>query len=227
MVQNLPPKTVVNLITSDFEKAWKGLVKNEEKKARQPPMFFAFLAMDLLEYVCRLCKYDLQGFEDFSNNLYKTEKKYFIDLPLTRFKAKKDDFTLPHLRGQASDGLLLTVLFDTIRNGLGHQYQPSIINLKNGRKFTAILGGPVRDINVNARSWHLTCIIERNGDIRLFVCPEYLLRHIQKAIKESNLLDGQRGLKIKHGEFDCKSVSVEDLEASLTGGGVISRRTNR
>jgi hypothetical protein len=71
-------------------------------------MFLAFMAMNLLGLICRLCKSDKQALTDFSKCLNEVEGKYFIRLPIKGFHVKQDDnwFTLPYLmEAQRNDDL--------------------------------------------------------------------------------------------------------------------------
>jgi hypothetical protein len=104
---------------------------------------FGFIAMNLLEFICRLCQADpnKKALLDFSNELNKIEPEYFTHLPNDP-KANKllginrDSFTLSYLDPKNNDNLLLTAIYDLIRNGVAHQYdQPIVDLLLDGKKF--------------------------------------------------------------------------------------------
>jgi|ERR671918_570992 hypothetical protein len=100
MVKNYEPEQAFNLIIDDFIRAWECLAKaNVPSKLescagaripgkRQGPMFFGFLAMNLLEYICRLCATSTPALLEFSNYLNAIESKYFIHLPLADLRAR-------------------------------------------------------------------------------------------------------------------------------------------
>lgn len=223
MVQNLREKTAYELIVNDFKSTWTALVEKEKCQTHQGPVFFGFLAMHLLEFVCRLCKNNEQALIEFSRCLYELERKYFIQLPNLSSghkkskKRKNKPFSLPHLDGQDSDGLLLTLLFNLVRNGIAHLYQPIVINLKDDKKFYIVLGSASREIDVKENSNHLCYDIDQNGDIRMLVYPEYVLRHVELAVMQSKALD--RRLKVNHFDEPLCDVSVQQLDEALRGGG--------
>jgi hypothetical protein len=119
--KNLPPDKIHLFITSDFKRVWNSVANNPNDIGRSNFMF-ARQAMNLLEFVFRLCKNDLtqNALKDFSNELRKIEPKYFTQLPSPCTSNK--DFVLFYM-GNTNGSLLLCALFDLIRNGLAHQYQ--------------------------------------------------------------------------------------------------------
>jgi hypothetical protein len=97
---------------------------------------FGFMAMNLLEFICRLCQTDpnKKALLDFSNELNRIEPKYFTHLPNDSKASKllginRSGFTLPYLDPNNNDNLLLTAIYDLIRNGVAHQYDQPIVDL--------------------------------------------------------------------------------------------------
>lgn len=115
------------------------------------------MAMNLLEYICRLCMSDSNALRGFSEELNKIEPKYFIHLPVNLAQSrdrldlgiKRIGFTLPYKDEQDRDKLLVTLLFDLIRNGIGHQYQQIVVDLNNGANFFITLDGPSYKNTIN------------------------------------------------------------------------------
>jgi hypothetical protein len=186
MVKNLEPVMAYKTIISDFNITWDALEAYEHGK-----MFLTFIAMNLLEFVCRLCRSDEQALMDFSKCLYEVERKYFIHLPIKGFHVVQGNkwFTLPHLNdGQCNDDLLLTFLFETARHGLGHQYQPRIAIVKDERHFYLTLGGAFGKRQRRKHSYHLSCRVTRNCDISIVVYPDVLLYDIDEAVNMTTFI---------------------------------------
>jgi hypothetical protein len=113
----LTEKTVYEFITKDFEGAWNSIANNVDENIGRGNFIFAFKAMNLLEFACRVCDSDPSenALTDFSNNLFGTEKRYFTHLPNLSVRAQKGEFTLPYIKGQERDyefdGVVTAVLF--------------------------------------------------------------------------------------------------------------------
>jgi len=227
MVENLSAKKAIHLMICDFKSAWNNLASVNNHHIGRGNFIFGFMAMNLLEYICRLCISDSNALSGFSDELNKIEPKYFIHLPANVAQSrdrldlgiKRKGFTLPYKEEQARDNMLLTLLFDLIRNGIGHQYQQIVVDLNNGANFFITLDGPSykNTINGNKRWRHLFCRIERNGDIRLTVYPQILLVDFELAVKQSNLLD--RNLSMTHFKR-YYNVSASLLEDAIRRGGL-------
>jgi len=73
------PKKVYEFITKDLEDAWNSVAYNKDNNIGIVNFTFAFKAMNLLEFACRICHSDPRGkaLVDF-NNLLRTES----DIPL-------------------------------------------------------------------------------------------------------------------------------------------------
>lgn len=179
-------------------------------------MFFGFLAMNLLEYICRLCATSEPDLLVFSNNLNATESKYFIHLPLAGLSVKRDSYSLPYVDKKQKGDLLLTLLFDTIRNGLAHMYQPTVVTLKDGKQLYFVLKGASGKIIRMKNSNHLCYNFDGSGNICVLVYPEYLLRDFQQAAEASGLFDKQLQVEpfLKDGE-----AGIQRLEKALKSGG--------
>ncbi|HZD34224.1 MAG TPA: hypothetical protein VE130_03380 [Nitrososphaeraceae archaeon] len=229
MVVNLSSEIALTLMIKDFKGAWNTLAGLKDHRIGRGNFIFGFMAMNLLEFICRLCRSDptRKTLRDFSNNLNTIESKYFTHIPsslpkgsgILNLNVRRDDFTLPYLDDQNKNNMLLTLLYDLIRNGVGHQYQQLVVDLKNGGNFFITIDGPFYGniINKDKRYHHLFCRIEKNGDINLTVFPQILLVDFEDAVKQSKLLE--RGLTIGHLKryYDIDSQS---LVRSLENGGV-------
>jgi len=127
MVENISAKKAVHLMISDFKSAWNNLASVNNYHIGRGNFIFGFMAMNLLEYICRLCMSDSNALKGFSEELNKIKPKYFIHLPANLAQSrdrldlgiKRKGFTLPYKDEQDRDNLLLTLLFDLIGNGMG------------------------------------------------------------------------------------------------------------
>lgn len=202
MVKDLQAKEVYDLIIKDFTGLWESVTNNPDHQIGRGNFIFGFMAMNLLEFICRMCHSDSSGksLRDFSNELKRIEGKYFTHIPkcLTvkkdhsiDLRVKKREYTLPHLDGQDHDDLLLTLIFDLIRNGVAHQYQQLVCDHKADSDLYITLDGPThkRYINRKKRWRHLTCISEKNGDVRLILHPQILFADFKDAAERSGILD--------------------------------------
>lgn len=100
---------------------------------------FAKQATMLLEFAARLCKSDTTGnvLKNFSNELNKIDPNYFRVLPSSCVKnvvKQNNQFVLPNI-GNTTGKTLLWALFDLVSNGLAHQYQQIIVELKDNKRF--------------------------------------------------------------------------------------------
>ena len=214
---------------NDFKSAWNTLASINDQHIGRGNFIFGFMAMNLLEYICRLCSSDPSALRDFSNELNSIESKYFTHLPVNPaqsgrkldLRIKRDGFILPYTDEENRDNLLLTLLFDLIRNGIGHQYQQLVVDLENRADFFITLDGPFykNTINKNKRWRHLFCRVERNGDICITVYPQILLVDFELAGKQSSLLE--KNLQIDHRRFERRyDVNASQLKDSLKRGGL-------
>jgi hypothetical protein len=126
MVTNLTPEKIHLFIVEDFKGAWNSIAANSDPKIGRANFMFARQAMNLLEFAARLCHTDpsFVALRDFSTELKNIEAKYFTLLPGK--SQHPSDFILPYT-SSSNETSLLAVLYDLIRNGLAHQYQPNRI----------------------------------------------------------------------------------------------------
>lgn len=85
------------------------------------------------------------------------------------------------------------------RTGLAHQYQQILSKLTDGKNFFITLTGAEfgQVLNGTTRSTdHLAYYVDRDGDLGVIVCPNFLFLDFEDAINQSNLLD--RNLTISH-----------------------------
>jgi hypothetical protein len=188
---------------------------------------FGFMAMNLLEFICRLCNADPSNTAllNFSVELKKIEPKYFTHLPNdpsnSLLRIKKNGFTLPYVDPNNKNNLLLTAIYDLIRNGVAHQYdQPIVDLLLDKKKFYVIVTGAKFGRRIDGRMsrnpLHLSCKIDTDGNIGLNVCPDILLRDFKKAVEQSKIL----GRNLNISRFNRKyNTNVQTLESNLKAGG--------
>jgi hypothetical protein len=58
---------------NDFRSAWNTLARVNDQKIGRGNFIFGFIAMNLLEYICRLCGSNSSALRDFSNGLTDIE----------------------------------------------------------------------------------------------------------------------------------------------------------
>jgi hypothetical protein len=234
MSVNLPPETLYDFITGDFEDAWNSVAWNPSARNRGNFMF-ARQAMGLLEFISRLCWSDSSNatIADFSKELAKLESRYFTKLP--GFVGDFDEFDLPFLNSKGDE--LLWAVFDLIRNGQAHQYQQIVVDLSGGKQWAvsltgAELGRPLHVVQVRPRlPEFLGYSVALNQVFWLTVNPERVYLDLKKASENSKLLS--RGLSFNYltrprqGSARPKTLltgqkynfTLSDLEASLVAGG--------
>lgn len=224
MVKILEPETIFRFIVNDFECAWDSLASNPSATGRGN-FLFGLQAMLLLEWACRLCSNSPSALDRFSNALNTIEPKYFTSLPGPCNKPA--GFALPHLRDRPSETPLLWALYDLVRNGQAHEYQQIVVRLIGDKRFYVALSGPVfgfrlQEIEKKRPEHHLAFARDRDGDLRLWLCPAVLFLDIKTAIQNVGLLD--LGLKFEHlGRPGTRGglylFRLEDLEKSLGANG--------
>jgi hypothetical protein len=192
MVKNLESEEMYNFIVNDFIDVWDSVANNNNENIARGNFLFGTQAMILLEFLCRLCSTDQTGkaIKEFSIELNKIQCKYFLELPQKSITYK--DFTLPYIE-ECNNDSLLSILFDLIRNGLTHQYQQIIANLKDGKHFYIKLTGPKFGYSfINSRSQpniHLDHVMDSNGDLELTVFPNILFIDLKDAVGNSGILE--------------------------------------
>lgn len=200
MVKYYSERKVYKFIIGDFRNSWNRIAELPPRSGiNRGNYMFGLVAMNLLEFICRLCQTDpsKKALLDFSNELNKIEPKYFTHLPndpnaKSLLKINRKDYTLPYLNSNNNDNLLLTAIYDLIRNGVAHQYdQPIVDLLLDGKKFYVIVTGPRFGGHIDGRMrkspFHLSCKLDTNGNIGLKVYPDILLRDFQKAVVYSEI----------------------------------------
>jgi hypothetical protein len=190
MVRNLGTHEIYSSIVNDFIGAWNSIASNSDRDIGRGNFMFASQAMRLLEFAARLYDKDTSARQNFSNDLYNIEPKYFTPLPGPC--AKNTEFVLPYI-GNTKGETLLWALFDLIRHGLVHQYQQIIAKLKDGKNFYISLTGAEyhRYLDMTARPYrgsHLAYIIDKDDDVALTIYPDILFRDIKEVLDKSSLL---------------------------------------
>jgi hypothetical protein len=225
MVNNLSAEEIHDFIIKDFIGAWDSLAKNPDKAIGRGNFMFGRQAMNLLEYIARLCTNDPTGsmLPTYSSKLFKIEPKYFTILPAPC--ASTSGFVLPHM-GNTSGNILLWALFDLIRHGLAHQYQQMIVDLNDGKRFFIKLTGADYEKTLNAvqssprHRKHLAYFVDTNDDLGLIVRPEWLFLDFESAINTSGLL--RKGLQFPYlgrsSGAKFYNFTKASLESSLLNG---------
>ncbi|MGA9840851.1 MAG: hypothetical protein WBQ25_00890 [Nitrososphaeraceae archaeon] len=111
MTIKLAEKNIYEFIIKDFEEEWNSVSINKDTNIGRGNFTFAFKAINLLEFACRICQSDLgeKALVDFSNKLLSIEKRYFTHLPNLSVRVQKGEITLPYIKGQERDDLLLSL----------------------------------------------------------------------------------------------------------------------
>lgn len=225
MVGNLSVDEIHDFIVKDFRGAWDSIAINPDSAIGRGNFMFGRQAMNLLEFLSRLCAFDSTGsaLQSYSSELLKIDHKYFTPLPA--LCAFTSGFFLPH-DGNVSGNLLLWALFDLIRHGLAHQYQQIVVILSDQSRFFVQLTGAdfgrtLDTIQSSPRPKdHLSYFIDGDGDLGLIVRPEYLYLDFESAINSSNLL--KRGLQFPYlgRTSDAKfyNFTKSSLETCLNNG---------
>jgi hypothetical protein len=189
MVRNLGTQEIYSSIVNDFKSAWNSIASNPDQSGRGNFMFGS-QAMHLLEFAARLYDRDTSARQNFSNDLYNIEPRYFTPLP--RPCAATTEFVLPYI-GNTNGKTLLWALFDLIRHGLAHQYQQIIAELNDLKHFYISLTGAEygRYLDITAkpdRGRHLAYTIDEDDDVALTIYPDVLFLDIKEVVDKSPLL---------------------------------------
>jgi hypothetical protein len=198
MASNYHPKTLIRFICRDFEHAWEALSRVPEKELGARGNFmFARQAMMLLEVACRFS--DKAALIALSAALNARDKRYFTVLPGPCGKPR--DFNLPTY-SHHPERELLAALFDLIRNGQAHQYQPIIANLTDSpRCFCCSLTGvrfqhPLNKTLAHGRPKDHLQAMRYKGDVWIKVRTDVLFLDIRHAVRKAQLFS--RGLSFSH-----------------------------
>jgi hypothetical protein len=246
-----PTQVIFDFITGDFEDAWNALamvptdLNSPWRLTHRCNYFFGMQTMVFLEWICRLCKSDGTGqaLQDFSNELNSVEPHYFTQIP-NRCRIPgglPGGFNLPSVGGLPSDQLLLSMLFDLLRNGLAHRYEQIIVPLIGGELGIALYG-------VEPNHWLQTVVQFRathhlsyrliQGDIIVNIHPAILFLDLKAAFKNARLADpvrcltpdpfrrGGQGSRPSHITKRFSQVeyqtSPRDLEVALRSAGLVA-----
>ena len=223
MVSNLSVQEIYDSIVNDFEGAWNSLADKQASPGQamgRGNFMFASQAMKLLEFAARLCKSDSTGemLSTLSKELNNIDPRYFKLLPSPcEFTT---EFVLPNM-GDTTGKTLLWALFDLVRNGLAHQYQQIIVELKDNNLFYVSLArgadyGMHLSMSEQSRPVdHLNCKLDVSGNLVLKIYPDILFLDFKKAIIDSNLLGQNPSIKYlyrprpqKINTYDFDSVSL-------------------
>ena len=139
MAPNLTKQEIFQFIIGDFRAAWNALTTIPRRKIRDRSrgnFMFARQAMNLLEAAALLCSADpgsrtvpcTGALKGFSDALHEIDPLYFTELPGPCSDPR--DFRLP-FRGSSPRSEMIWAMYDLIRNGLAHQYQQTIVELKD------------------------------------------------------------------------------------------------
>jgi hypothetical protein len=232
MAPNEKAETLIDFIIGDFESAWNAI--NQVNARSGGNFLFASQAMVLLELACRICNPHQSGqpqngkiIKDFSNCLAHRDRRYFTELPGScRIPNSRREFELPS-QGSNPSSELIAALFDLVRNGQAHQYQPIIAALSDGKHFSFNLTGagrpspPLRDTFANGRPLdHLTAQQDASGDIWVKVRTDVLFIDIREAIEVAGVRSlAPSFVHLNRGKAPHYQFSSQDLESKLRSGG--------
>jgi hypothetical protein len=223
MIQRHPEGDIYRFIVGDFRTAWNAVAADDNSGFRCN-FLFARQAMNLLEWAARLCASDPKGnaLRDLSREIRRIEFRYFTRLP-GDCAGDGSGYVLPY-SGADRRKQLLWALFDLIRHGQSHEYQDTIVDLNDTRRFCCMILG-VRNgltldkVRTKRKRRHLSFCTDPDGDVTLTVCPGLLFLDIQLAIKRAGLL--KKGLTVthltrpKHSGSPNWQFSSQDLETVL------------
>jgi hypothetical protein len=191
---------IFDFITGDFEDAWNAMAMVPTattapwRLTHRCNYLFGMNAMVFLEWTCRLCKSDPTGqaLSDFSNELNAVEPRYFTQIPGQCWNAR---FNLPSVGNLPGNTLLLSMIFDLLRNGLVHRYEQIIVPLQGGDLAIALLGAePSQWLRtISYRASHLSYLVS-NADIVIRVHPGVLFLDLKEAFERANLAGAARNL---------------------------------
>lgn len=79
MIKYYPERKVFKFIIGDFRNSWNRLAEIPRSGINRGNYMFGFMAMNLLEFICRLCQTDpnKKALPNFSNELNRIEPGYF------------------------------------------------------------------------------------------------------------------------------------------------------
>jgi hypothetical protein len=201
-VSSASTSEILEFITGDFTDAWNALAMVPESGGpwslrHRCNYLFAMHSMVFLEWICRLCKSDptKRALQDFSNELNAIEPHYFTEIP--NDCNTPGVFELPTIKRLSQKRLLLSALFDLLRNGLAHRYEEIIVPLMGGDLAIELLGAQHchwLDTVVQFRSTrHLSYRLSQ-GDIFITVHPGILFLDFKAAFENAHLADSARNL---------------------------------
>jgi hypothetical protein len=236
----LQPSTtpvVFDFITGDFADAWNALAmvptdaQAPWRLTHRGNYLFGMQAMVLLEWICRLCKSDATGqaLQDFSDALNNLEPRYFTQIPSPcRIPGcPPGGFHLPSVGGVARNLLLLSMLFDLLRNGLAHRYEQIIVPLTAGDLGISLFGvepGHWLQTVLAFRASHHLSFRLLGPDIIVSAHPGILFLDFKAAFENAHLAEAARGLTpdpfVRGGAAAQEyQFSAQQLQAALQGAG--------
>lgn len=234
-----PTATIYAFITGDFESAWNAIAAfpsdTEDARSLQNRgnFYFGMQAMVFLEWICRLCKSDPTGqaMQDFSRELHAVEPRYFTQIAgsCQLPPCPPRGFHLPSVGGTPCERLLLSTLFDLLRNGLAHRYEQIVVTLINGELGVSLYGPEyehlLRTVTRFRASHHLS-YQTIDGNIIIRAHPGILFLDFKAAFENAKLAQPARNLtsdRFQRGGMGRPDYqfSSGDLEAALRDAGHI------
>ena len=218
---DIPAVVLLHFLLGDFEAAWNSVAANSGSQNRGNFMF-AMQSMILLEVTCRVCHADpnSDALAAVSAKLARRDPRYFTALPAACMKQPRD-FKLPH-QGSDPSKELLSVLFDLVRNGHGHQYQQIRARLSDGTDFRISITGAEHGASLDRTlahgrpNEHLKLFGSSGRDLWIKFMPDVFFLDLRSSIEESQLLE--RGLVLKYLERQYPFSGRELEESFLTAG---------
>jgi hypothetical protein len=186
-MSNLDGATLLDFLIGDFETAWNAVAALPSAGHRGNFMF-AFQAISLLEVASRAS--DDRGLETMADAIRARDGRYFTKLPGDAPAPR--DVKLPGT-GTTPERQLLHALFDLVRNGQAHQYQPTVATLSDGQHLHFALTGAehgyelARVSQPNGREGHLRAEIDPSRDVWLRVRTDVLFSDIRDAVRSARL----------------------------------------
>ncbi len=212
---NLSANQIYDFISGDFRSLWNSLA-SIQGDINRGNFTFALLSMLILEIISRYCNGDSTGdaLKKFSDSLNKIEPRYFNKIPRMnkiQLKDRKKWIPLPYEKEEGKE--LIHLLFDLIRNGEMHYYHQIICEIKASDLLGVRISGADYGkelCKIKLRDEHLdvvySYIIDDHKYNTLYLIqfrPEIMFLDIDKAIKDSKILDLKLPLNYFERKHEC------------------------
>jgi hypothetical protein len=217
---NLDGETLLDFLIGDFETMWNAVAALPGARYRGNFMF-ALQAVALLEVASRAA--DPRGLTALTSALRDRDRRYFTKLPGRAPRPR--GVKLPGA-GTDTDHQLLHALFDLVRNGPAHQYQPTVATLSDGQHLHFVLTGADYGLDLESvarterpNDVHLKADIDSNRDVWVKVRTDVLFIDVRDAVRTAELPSREfRHLEAPTDRKEFYTYSSEELIEALQRG---------